>query len=97
MLFSTSRRIPSAPYIMNLRMDLTVDNGVLNHVRRFAAEPDATMSLTKPTLTRIQLGQISLDDAIAAGDVRVDGGKESIGEFFGMLDTFDFWFNIVTP
>jgi alkyl sulfatase BDS1-like metallo-beta-lactamase superfamily hydrolase len=43
------------------------------------------------------LAQVTLDDAITAGDVKVDGRKEAIGEFFGMLDTFDFWFNIVTP
>ena len=76
---------------------LTIENGVLGYAPRFGAEPDATMTLTKPTLTRIQLGEVTLDEAIEAGDVKVDGRKEAIGEFFGMLDTFDFWFNIVTP
>ena len=40
---------------------------------------------------------LTATEAIEAGDVKVDGRKEAIGEFFGMLDTFDFWFNIVTP
>jgi alkyl sulfatase BDS1-like metallo-beta-lactamase superfamily hydrolase len=76
---------------------LTVENGVLNHAPRFSAEPDATMTLTKATLARVQLGAVTLEDAIEAGDIKVDGRKEAIGEFFGMLDTFNFWFNIVTP
>jgi hypothetical protein len=41
------------------------------------------MTLSKPTLTRIQLGAVTLDEAIEAGDVKVDGRKEAIGEFFG--------------
>jgi alkyl sulfatase BDS1-like metallo-beta-lactamase superfamily hydrolase len=76
---------------------LRVENGVLSYSKRLGAEPDATLSLSKDTLARVQLGQVTLDDAIAAGDVKVDGRKEAVGEFFGMLDTFDFWFNIVTP
>jgi alkyl sulfatase BDS1-like metallo-beta-lactamase superfamily hydrolase len=76
---------------------LTVENGVLDYAPRFSSEPDATMTLTKPTLARIQLGEITLDEAIEAGDAKVDGRKEAIGEFFGMLDTFDFWFNISRP
>ena len=55
------------------------------------------MTLTKEALTRVQLGQLTLTDAIEAGDIKVDGRKEAVGEFFGMLDNFPFWFNIVTP
>jgi alkyl sulfatase BDS1-like metallo-beta-lactamase superfamily hydrolase len=55
------------------------------------------MTLTKDTLTRIQLGQFTLEDAIKGGDIRLDGEGDSVREFFGMLDTFPFWFNIVTP
>ena len=55
------------------------------------------MTLTTTTLTRVQLGDLRLEDAIEAGDIKVDGRKEAIGELFGILDTFSFWFNIVTP
>ncbi|WP_120313223.1 alkyl sulfatase C-terminal domain-containing protein [Mycolicibacterium elephantis] len=27
----------------------------------------------------------------------MDGQQESLNEFIGLLDTFPFWFNIVTP
>lgn len=76
---------------------LTVENGVLNYTGKTVASADATMTLTKATLDRIQVGQTTLDKAIAAGEVKIDGRKEAFDEFFGMLDNFNFWFNIVTP
>ena len=79
------------------RCAMLVENGVLKHAPQFAVGPDATMTLTKGALTRVQLGQLTLKDAIEAGDIKVDGRKEAVGEFFGMLDNFDFWFNVVTP
>jgi alkyl sulfatase BDS1-like metallo-beta-lactamase superfamily hydrolase len=48
-------------------------------------------------LNRIQLGETTLEAAVAAGEVQVDGRQESLSEFLGMLDRFDFWFNVVTP
>jgi alkyl sulfatase BDS1-like metallo-beta-lactamase superfamily hydrolase len=76
---------------------LTVENDVLNYTGKSAANADATMTFTKATLDRIQVGETTLDQAIAAGEVKIDGRKEAIDEFFGMLDSFNFWFNIVTP
>jgi alkyl sulfatase BDS1-like metallo-beta-lactamase superfamily hydrolase len=31
------------------------------------------------------------------GDAKIKGRKEALYEFLGLLDTFSFWFNIVTP
>ena len=76
---------------------LTVENGVLNYSEKSETSADATITLTKATLNRIQLGETTLDQAVAAGDVKIDGRKEAVGEFLAMLDTFPFWFNIVTP
>jgi alkyl sulfatase BDS1-like metallo-beta-lactamase superfamily hydrolase len=48
-------------------------------------------------LNNIVLGETTLDKAIEAGKVTVQGKKESLSELVAMLDKFDFWFNIVTP
>jgi alkyl sulfatase BDS1-like metallo-beta-lactamase superfamily hydrolase len=79
------------------RYGLAIENGVLRYSPRFGAAPDATMTLSKATLTRIQLGEVTMEDAIRAGDVKVDGRQAAVGEFFALLDTFPFWFDIVTP
>jgi alkyl sulfatase BDS1-like metallo-beta-lactamase superfamily hydrolase len=41
--------------------------------------------------------KVSIDEAIASGDLKLEGQREKLDEFLGLLDTFPFWFNIVTP
>lgn len=35
--------------------------------------------------------------AMAAGKASIDGNPEKPAEFLSLLNTFEFWFNIVTP
>ena len=73
-------------------------NGVLNHTAGAQADDaDATVTLSRDTLNDIVLQQTTLDDAIGAGDVTVEGDQAKLGELVSYLDTFEFWFNIVTP
>jgi len=77
---------------------LTVENGVLNYAHgRQDKDADVTVKLSKTTLNAIQLKEATLDQKIESGDVKITGRKEALGEFLGLLDTFPFWFNIVTP
>ena len=79
------------------RYTLMVENSVLNYSDKQVKEADATATLTKATLTEIQLGQLTFDQAINEGKIKLVGDKAAFDSFFGMLDSFDFWFNIVTP
>jgi len=73
-------------------------NGVLNHTAGARAEQtDATVTVSRDALNDIFLQQTTLDDAIQAGDVTVEGDQGKLGELVSYLDTFEFWFNIVTP
>jgi len=77
---------------------LTVENGVLNYAHgRQDKDADVTVKLSKTTLNAIQLKEATLDQKIESGDVKITGRKEALGELLGLLDTFPFWFNIVTP
>ncbi|WP_327175838.1 alkyl sulfatase C-terminal domain-containing protein, partial [Mycolicibacterium setense] len=76
---------------------LTVENGVLNYSAGLLPQSDATLKLTKATMNDIQMGKVQLNDAISANNVTLEGNKQSVDEFVGLLDTFPFWFNIVTP
>ena len=76
---------------------LVVENGVLNYFKKPFAGADAKVTLTKSTLDRIQLKEITVEQAITSGDLKVDGKREAFTEFVGMLDAVPFWFNIVTP
>jgi alkyl sulfatase BDS1-like metallo-beta-lactamase superfamily hydrolase len=76
---------------------LTVENGVFNCSPEPAATADATPSMTKATLDKMQLKEAMLEQAVTAGDLKVEGKREAFSEFLGLLDTFPLWFNIVTP
>jgi alkyl sulfatase BDS1-like metallo-beta-lactamase superfamily hydrolase len=68
-----------------------VENGVLNYVNKFVDAPDATLTLTKDTLDSIPLKQITMDQAIKSGAIKIDGNKEAFTDFLGLLDTYSFW------
>jgi alkyl sulfatase BDS1-like metallo-beta-lactamase superfamily hydrolase len=75
-----------------------LENGVLNHTAgRHGDDADATITLSRDTLNRIILGETKLADAISSGDAKVSGNQAKLGEVVSYLDTFEFWFNIVTP
>jgi alkyl sulfatase BDS1-like metallo-beta-lactamase superfamily hydrolase len=77
---------------------LEPENSVLNHTAGVQADDaDATITLTREALNDILLGQTALADAISAGDVKIDGNQGKLEELVSYLDTFEFWFNIVTP
>jgi Alkyl sulfatase C-terminal len=39
----------------------------------------------------------TVDQAMESGVIKIDGKKEAFTNFLGLLDTYPFWFNIVTP
>ncbi|MFB9134081.1 MBL fold metallo-hydrolase [Vibrio sp. AK197] len=76
---------------------LYLEHSVLNHTRKQTDDPDVSLTLTKGILDEVQLGNVTLEKAIADGDIDLSGDKEVFKDFVGMLDSFNFWFNIVTP
>ncbi len=76
---------------------LAVENSVLNHTTRQFENPDVALTLTKDVLNGVQLGETTLEKAITDGDIQVKGDIKVFEDFMGSLDSFDFWFNIVTP
>ena len=53
--------------------------------------------MQRGTLDRIMLQQTTLAAAAQAGEVQVAGDPQKFAELMGLMDTFEFWFNIVTP
>ena len=81
---------------LNKQYALTVENAVLNHSDKAASQADLNLTLSKATLDDIQLGKVSLEQAIASGNLKLDGRKEAFGELLGLMDKFNFWFNVVS-
>lgn len=82
---------------LNEAYTLSMENSVLNYTRNVIKEPDVSLTLSKQTLDDVQLGIVTLEGAVANGDLVLKGDTQVFSDFMGMLDSFEFWFNIVTP
>jgi alkyl sulfatase BDS1-like metallo-beta-lactamase superfamily hydrolase len=76
---------------------LSLRNQALSHRPGASARPDATIRLTRATLDAISLRQLTMADALQGGQVRIDGDPAAVQALFGMLETFEPNFAIVTP
>lgn len=80
------------------RAVLELTNGSLNHsLDRTVPDADATITLTRPALDRVLLGQSTLLAEGDAGEIAVEPDDRPLAELLGLLDEFDLWFNIVEP
>ena len=59
-----------------------------------AASSDVRLTMSKATFDRIQLNETTVDHAIGAGQLKVEGRREAADELLGMLDAFPSWFDM---
>lgn len=84
------------------RFLVMLENAVLRHRRDEGkggapARAHASVAISRDTLVGLMLDERTLDEALAAGDVRIDGDTKAFADLLGLLDRFDFWFEIVMP
>ena len=71
---------------------------MLNHSANTVAKgADASITLSRDTLNKIILKETTLKQAQEQGDVTVTRNQAKLDELLSYMDSFDFWFNIVTP
>ena len=77
---------------------LTVKNSVL-HTRRGGdlTEADATLRITRELFTRMLVGDVGLRETLTSDALELDGSVVQLLRFFGLFETPDAEFNIVTP
>ncbi len=77
---------------------LTLRNSALTYRGNWQdPEADLTLTLARPTLNAIILGQTQFSQEVAAGNIQLEGDGKKLGELLGMLDTFNPVFGVVTP
>lgn len=80
------------------RYAMTLRNSALTYLSDTQhAKPAASIALAKATLDRISLHEVTMAQALHDGSVRIEGDATAVVSLFGMLDTFDPTFSIVTP
>eukprot|EP00923_Selenidium_pygospionis_P024252 GHVN01042094.1.p1 GENE.GHVN01042094.1~~GHVN01042094.1.p1 ORF type:complete len:355 (-),score=43.32 GHVN01042094.1:205-1269(-) len=92
--------------VMRLNFDFTdlktqysilVENSVMSHSRKIAADPDVSLSLEILAISELGLNMATFEDSVKDGKIKIDGDKGVLDDFMAMLDKFNFWFNIITP
>ncbi|WP_321817426.1 MULTISPECIES: alkyl/aryl-sulfatase [unclassified Paraburkholderia] len=77
---------------------LGVQNSALHYTANTSSNSaDATVTMTRADLNEIMMGKTNMQKLVMGGNAKIDGDSQKLGEFVSWLDTFDFWFNIVTP
>jgi alkyl sulfatase BDS1-like metallo-beta-lactamase superfamily hydrolase len=79
------------------RFAVSVENAVLHHKAGAGADGASAITLTRAALVGLVLRETGLDDAIEAGSLQVAEGRGTFGDFIGLLDQFDFWFELIAP
>jgi len=79
---------------------LKVQNGVMHHAvgpLPVTALPVTALpvSLTCATLVALLIGEITMEEAVASDSI--SGETAAFETLLGLLDRFDFWFEIIAP
>ncbi len=59
-------------------------------------DPDARVTIEQTLLERLAAGDITLDQARDQG-ARIDGAARAVADWIALHDTFELWFDIITP
>ena len=82
----------------NSKYALTLQNSALTYLPDSQnPNANAAITLTKADLLRVMLGQSTFEKEVQSGNIKVSGDASKIAELFGLLDTFNPYFNIVAP
>lgn len=77
---------------------LDLEYGVLQYYEnQQAKDADVTLSLTADEFRKVAEGETTIDAAVKAGDIKLSGAQATLDEFLSLFDTFDAWYNVVTP
>ncbi|MCH2108697.1 MAG: MBL fold metallo-hydrolase [Polyangiaceae bacterium] len=79
---------------------LFLENSVLNHWPSFtASDAGLTLTLNRRVLDRVLLKELSFEEALQSGKIKVEGDVGQLVELMSYLDNLEqsLWFNIVTP
>lgn len=76
---------------------LDLHNSTLSHYKGADKDAVVTVNMTRDVLNKIFLKQTTVPEAIKEGEIALDGDPQKLKDLIAMMDTFPFWFNIVTP
>ena len=98
--------VNAADLELDLNLDITdtgesavlrLSNGVLSHSMVDREESAPVLAMSRDLLNRLVGNEVTLDQAVEAGEVEPGPGLEVFRQFGEHLDEFDLWFPIIEP
>lgn len=81
---------------INKQYVVELNNGSLHHIEGYQSDKaNTTITLDRKTLNQIK--NETLQQSSDNNKIKIEGNKEALNQLLGLIDSFDFWFNIVTP
>lgn len=76
---------------------LGVENSAIHYSKgRKLPSPNASIVISRADFNDVILGTATMEKQIVAGKAKLTGDAQKLAKFVSCLDTFEFWFNIVT-
>ncbi len=74
-----------------------VENSAIHYSKdKSAPSADVSIVTTREALNDVMLGTSTMEKQVVEGKAKLTGDPKKLSEFVGLLDNFEFWFNIVT-
>lgn len=75
-----------------------IENGVLHYtLDKNVENAHVKIEMNRSDFNDLNAKKITFEKLMDTGGLKIDGDTQKFKEFVGLLDNFDFWFNIVTP
>ncbi|EGQ7943915.1 alkyl/aryl-sulfatase [Vibrio cholerae] len=83
---------------VNEKFLVELENAHLNNLKGIQSEnPDMTLTLNRVQLNQVLMGKTTIQQLAKEGKAKIEGNAQALTDIAGMLDNFEFWFNIIEP
>ncbi|ENM5897966.1 alkyl/aryl-sulfatase [Vibrio mimicus] len=83
---------------VNEKFLVELENAHLNNLKGIQSDkPDMTLIINRAELNKVLMGKTTITQLAKEGNAKIEGNPKALNDIAGMLDNFDFWFNIIEP
>lgn len=83
---------------VNEKFLVELENAHLNNLKGVQSDkPDMTLTLNRSELNQVLMGKTTITQLAKEGKAKIEGNGKALTDIAGMLDSFEFWFNIIEP
>ncbi|EHA1125830.1 alkyl/aryl-sulfatase [Vibrio navarrensis] len=83
---------------VNEKFLVELENAHLNNLKGLQSDaPDMTLTINRAELNKVLMGKTTITQLAKEGRAQIDGNAQALTDIASMMDSFEFWFNIIEP